>query len=117
MPGFLCMKKRKKQLKNRRKISAKEAARSYILILKEEIGKSPFIGKNFKMLHGGKPYAVIVKAIPCVCAYSDHPHKHFHLKVNFHELKSGDLVEITQDSEEGYILKVDDFFRSYHAIK
>ena len=107
------VKKRSSKTKKSRIYKNKESKidKGFILMIKSELIQYPKIGKHFKVVHGGKSYPLIIKSIPCVRAGSDKPHRHYHLKINFHELKPNDLIEITKDAEKGYLLAIKEILK------
>jgi len=105
-------KKKSKTVKRRKsKIPVKEGGESFIRMIKSELAQYPKIGKHFKIIHGGVRYPVTITSIPCIRAGYGIKHKHYHLKINYHELKPGDLIEITKDSERGYLLAIKEFMK------
>ena len=92
----------------KKKRDKKDADKGLILLVKSE---KLFKNHNqFKVIHGGKSYPIVIKGIPCVRADHVKPHRYYSLKINFHELKPGDTVEITKDAEGGYFLDIKGFF-------
>jgi hypothetical protein len=96
--------KRSRKSKTRKK-NSKNVDAGLMIMLKGELAGS-ILHTNIKHIHKGKQYPIVVEALPCVRAGSGKAHKHFKLKVNYHELRSGDLIEITKDAEKGYLLSI-----------
>lgn len=92
----------------KKKRSKKEVDKGFILLLKSE--KLFRTHNKFKVIHGNKSYPIAIKGIPCVWAGHQKHHRYYNLKINFLELKPGDLIEIIKDPEEGYFLSIKEFF-------
>jgi hypothetical protein len=88
----------------------KSLEKGFVLIMKNE--KFFKTHNSYKIIHGGKSYPIIIKGIPCVRAGHKKHHGYYDLKVNFHEVKTNDLVEITKDPEDGYSVSIMEFFKN-----
>ena len=87
-----------------RKISSKEAEKSFILILKSELSFFPELGETFKLIENDLSRKVKVNSHPCTCRGPDKPHEHYF--ICWKELEAGNNIEITKDSENRYNLQI-----------
>jgi len=88
-----------------RKISATEAKKNYIFILKNKLSVFPPEGNEFKLVKDELTKNVKIESYSCICRGPDRPHEHYFIRWN--GLKAGDKVEIikVEDNDE-YLLKI-----------
>ena len=101
-------KKSKKIISKKRAKKGKSSTNKIegLFLLKTKFLYYPKSGNRFRVIYGKKSYPVIIRAIPCVFAGSNKQHREFNIRVNFHELRPVDFIEITKDSKKGYLIAV-----------
>jgi len=87
-----------------RKISAKEAQKGFIFVLKNKLSFFPPLGDDFELLDENISKEVKVDSYPCTCRGPDRPHEHYFIR--WEGLEAGDEIEITKDSQNKYNLKI-----------
>lgn len=86
-----------------RKISANEAEKGYIFILKNKLHFFPS-NSNFELSDGQITKQVIIKSYSCTCRGPDLPHEHYYIP--WYGLEAGDIIEIkrTDFGQDKYCL-------------
>jgi hypothetical protein len=91
----------KKDTTYSRKISAKEARKGFIFILKGNLPFFPPLGDKFKFINDDSYGEVRLESYHCTCRGPDLPHEHYFIR--WEGLKAGDMVEITKKSHQYHI--------------
>lgn len=84
-----------------RKISSKEAENDFIFILKNRLSFFPDLNQQFKL----NDEEVCVQSYPCTCRGPERPHEHYYIR--WKGLKAEDKIDIIEDSDDLYQLKMD----------
>jgi hypothetical protein len=80
-----------------RKISAEEAKKGYIFILKDQLSFFPSSGKSFTLCEREQEKMVFVESYRCTCRGPQLPHEHYFIR--WDGLRFGQKVIITQDGK------------------
>jgi hypothetical protein len=89
-----------------RRISSKEAEKSFIFILKNKRSFFPDLKDNFVLGDAKLSREVWVDSYPCTCRGPDRPHEHYFIP--WEGLEAGDKIKITRSSsnDNKYFLKI-----------
>ena len=80
-----------------RRISAEEAKKGYIFILKDKLSFFPPRGKQFTLNEGKQEKKVFVESYPCTCRGPQLPHEHYFIR--WDGVRFGDRITITRDEK------------------
>ena len=80
-----------------RKISAEEAKKRYIFILKDQLSFFPPRGKSFTLCAGEQEKKVFVESYPCTCRGPELPHDHYF--VRWDGVRFGEKITIAKDEK------------------
>ena len=86
-----------------RKISAEEANKGFIFILKNKLSFFPSLESEFILNENNSPREVKVESYPCTCRGPDKPHEHYFIR--WDGLNTGDKIKITKEGDN-YILQI-----------
>ena len=80
-----------------RKISAEEAKKGHIFILKDKLLYFPSRGKPFVLCEREQEKSVLVESYRCTCRGPQLPHEHYFIRWN--GVRFGDRITITKDEK------------------
>jgi hypothetical protein len=80
-----------------RKISAEEAKKGHIFILKDQLPFFPSRGKSFTVCAGEQERKVFVESYRCTCRGPQLPHDHYYIR--WDGVRFGERVTITRDGK------------------
>jgi hypothetical protein len=80
-----------------RKISAEEAKKGHIFILKDQLSYFPSRGKPFTLCVGEQEKKVFVESYPCTCRGPQLPHEHYFIR--WEGLRFGERITVTKDEK------------------
>jgi hypothetical protein len=80
-----------------RRISAEEAKKGYIFILKDKLSFFPAVGKPFILREGKQEKKAFVESYPCTCRGPQLPHDHYFIR--WDGVRFGDRITITRDEK------------------
>ena len=80
-----------------RKISAEEAKKGYIFILKDKLSFFPPRGKPFTLCAGGQEKKIFVESYRCTCRGPQLPHDHYFIR--WDGVRFGDRITISKDEK------------------
>jgi hypothetical protein len=80
-----------------RRISAEEAKKGYIFILKDKLSFFPPRGKPFTLCEGKQEKKAFVESYPCTCRGPQLPHDHYFIR--WDGVRFGDRIAITRDEK------------------
>jgi hypothetical protein len=80
-----------------RKISAEEAKKGYIFILKDQLSFFPPRGKSFTLHAGEQEKNVFVESYRCTCRGPQLPHEHYFIR--WDGVKYGEKITIAKDEK------------------
>jgi|WetSurMetagenome_2_1015567.scaffolds.fasta_scaffold191643_2 hypothetical protein len=80
-----------------RKISAEEAKKGYIFVLKDKLSFFPSGGKPFTLNDQGKEQKAFVESYRCTCRGPQLPHEHYFIRRE--GVRFGERITITKDKK------------------
>jgi hypothetical protein len=80
-----------------RKISAEEAKKGYIFILKDQLSFFPSRGKSFILCEREQEKKVFVESYRCTCRGPQLPHDHYFIR--WDGVRFGEKITITKDAK------------------
>jgi len=80
-----------------RKISAEEARKGYIFVLKDKLSFFPSTGKSFALCEHEQEKKVIVQSYQCTCRGPELPHEHYFIR--WDGVRFGERITITKDKK------------------
>jgi hypothetical protein len=89
-----------------RKISSEEAREGYVMILKNQLGFFPAVGKAFHLVHDNLRSRARVESYRCTCRGPELPHEHYFIR--WKGLKARDKIEIRKNPNKqgSYLINV-----------
>ena len=80
-----------------RRMSAEEAKKGYIFILKDKLSFFPSRGKPFTLCEGEQAKKIFVESYRCTCRGPQLPHDHYFIR--WDGVRFGDRITITKDEK------------------
>ena len=80
-----------------RKISAEEAKKGYIFVLKDKLSLFPSSGKSFTLIDQGEEKKAFVESYRCTCRGPQLPHEHYFIRRK--GIRFGEKITITKDKK------------------
>lgn len=80
-----------------RKISAEEAKKGHIFILKDQLSFFPPRGKSFKLCVGDQEKEVFIESYRCTCRGPELPHDHYFIR--WEGVRFGEKITVAKDEK------------------